>query len=163
MPDIFQQDVLDERDLEQLTAVSPSDIRLAAMNLLSRREHSAKELHQKLRKRFKDPDLVDQQVQRLADENLQSDERFAESFLRQRISRGQGPIRIRQEMRQRGILDPDISATLEAGAPDWYALAEATLHRKFGEDASANIKDQAKRSRFMQYRGFSSEHYKDLL
>lgn len=149
-------------DLEKLTAINPADIRLAAMNLLARREHSSKELRQKLLKRFKDPELVDAQLQRLADEKLQSDQRFTESFLRQRLSRGHGPIRIRQEMRQKGISDTEISAAMEAEAPDWYELASQAYHRKFGALPPEDIKEKAKRSRFMQYRGFALDHYQHL-
>ena len=148
---------------DQRTAINPADVRMAAMDLLARREHSRRELRQKLLKRFKDPERVELQLDLLAEENLQSDARYAESFLRQRISRGHGPMRIRQEMRQKGISDTGISAAMEAECPDWYALAEATYRRKFGAVPPQDIKDKARRSRFMQYRGFGLEHYQHLL
>ena len=163
MSDVRQEDDISAQELEQLTAINPADIRLSAMNLLARREHSSKELRQKLLKRFNDPDLVDEQLLRLAEENLQSDERFAGSFLRQRLSRGHGPIRIRQEMRQKGISDSEIGAAIHAEQPDWHEVAEQTYRRKFGALPSADIKEKAKRSRFMQYRGFGHEHYQHLL
>jgi regulatory protein len=154
---------MSDDDLDQLTAINPADIRYAAMDLLARREHSRRELKQKLKKRFQDDQLIDQQLDRLAEERLQSDQRFAESFLRQRINRGHGPLRIRQEMRQKGIPDAEISAALELEQPDWYALAEASYRRKFGELPPEDIKAKAKRSRFMQYRGFALEHFQHLL
>ncbi len=150
-------------DLDQLTAINPADIRYAAMDLLARREHSRRELKQKLRKRFEDEELIDEQLDRLSEENLQSDSRYAESFLRQRINRGHGPLRIRQEMRQKGISDSGVNAALEEESPDWYALAEDTYRRKFGELPPEDIKEKAKRSRFMQYRGFGLDHYQHLL
>ena len=154
---------MSDDDLDQLTAINPADIRMAAMDLLARREHSRRELKQKLKKRFKDDKLIDEQLDRLAEERLQSDRRFAESFLRQRINRGQGPMRIRQEMRQKGISDSEIDAALEEEQPDWYALAEEVYRRKFGELPPEDIKAKAKRSRFMQYRGFSLEHFRDYI
>lgn len=163
MPDGWQKDDISPEELEQLTAINPADIRLSAMNLLARREHSCKELKQKLLKRYNAPDLVDEQLLQLAEENLQSDERFAESFLRQRISRGHGPIRIRQEMRQKGISDTEINSAMQAEQPDWFELAEQTYHRKYGWLPSENIKEKSKRSRFMQYRGFAHDHYQYLL
>lgn len=150
-------------DIEQLTAVNPADIRVAAMDLLARREHSRRELKQKLKKRFDDEELIEEQLDRLCEENLQSDSRYAESFLRQRINRGHGPLRIRQEMRQKGIADAEIVCAMEEEDPDWFSLAEQTYRRKFGELRSEDIREKAKRNRFMQYRGFGVEHYQHLL
>ena len=142
---------------------NPADVRIAAMDLLSRREHSRRELKQKLTRRFQDEELIEQQLDRLSEEKLQSDTRYAESFLRQRINRGQGPLRIRQEMRQKGISDSEIEMAMAEEQPDWYTLAEETYHRKFGALSPEDIKEKAKRSRFMQYRGFALDHYQHLL
>ena len=92
-----------------------------------------------------------------------ADIRYAESFLRQRISRGHGPMRIRQEMRQKGISDSEIAIAMEQESPDWFALAEETYRRKFGELPPEDIKEKAQRSRFMQYRGFGLDHYQHFL
>ncbi len=144
---------------EQLEAINPSDIRLAAMDLLARREHTRVELKRKLLKRFDDAELIDEQLARLVDENLQSDARYAESFVRQRFDRGHGPLRIRQEMRQRGIQDDEIESAMLADEFDWHESAQRVLERKFGPAPPADIKEKARRVRFMQYRGFSAEHY----
>ena len=143
--------------------IRPADIRLAAMDLLARREHSRRELRQKLLRRFKSPELVDEQLEVLAGENLQSDARYAESFFRQRVQRGQGPVRIRQEMRQKGIPDADIHQVMTEQEQDWFTLAQEVLERKFGSAPVSDIKDKARRIRFMQYRGFQDEHYRDLI
>lgn len=154
---------LSELELEKLDAINPADIRLAAMNLLARREHSRKELRNKLKRRFPDELLVDDVLQHLADEKLQSDGRFAESFVRQRISTGKGPLRLRHEMGERGLTDTDIEVALASVKVDWYALAEDVLHKKFPNIKSQDIKEKARCSRFMQYRGFSSEHFRHLM
>lgn len=143
--------------------VDPAEVRFAAMNLLARREHSSAELRRKLARRFADSDLVLAVVQRLSDEKLQSDERFAESYVYQRSNRGYGPARIFQELRQRGLTDSAIKTAMEAGQYDWYANAAAVLERKFGTEPAADIKEKARRGRFMQYRGFSSDHFRDIL
>lgn len=145
------------------SVVEPSEVRRAAMNLLARREHSAGELRQKLGRRFADADLVEAQVERLAQEGLQSDRRFAESFVRQRVARGQGPLRIRGEMQQRQLDDALIAAALEASETDWQALAESTLLRRFGGGPAADQRERGRRARFLQYRGFAHEHYHRLL
>jgi regulatory protein len=150
-------------ELQQLDAINPADIRVAAMNLLSRREHSRRELRQKLIRRFPDEQLLEEQLQRLAEESLQSDERFAESFVRQRVERGYGLLRLRQDLRDKGLSDEEIAATLDAQAIDWYAVAEEVLLKKFGAAPAADMKEKARRCRFMQYRGFSSEFYQHLM
>ncbi len=133
------------------------------MDLLARREHSRRELTQKLRKRFGDESLIGEQLDRLVSENLQSDSRYAESFLRQRLNRGYGPARIEQEMRQRGIADADVREALAELDPDWFHLAEHVWLRKFGSEPAIDIREKARRHRFMQYRGFAGEHYQHLL
>ena len=150
-------------ELDQSRAITPAEIRRSAMDLLARREHSRRELRDKLKRRFADLALIDRELDRLAQEQLQSDERFAASFLRQRVARGHGPLRIRQEARQKGISDKEISAALETEQPDWNDHAQAAYERKFGALPPGDLKEKARRSRFMQYRGFALEHYQHLL
>jgi regulatory protein len=143
--------------------INPADIRLAAMNLLARREHSVLELRNKLSRRFSDKLVIDEQLSRLTDEHLQSDARFAESYARQRTSRGYGPVRLREELRERGVSEADVDEAMEELTIDWCALASEVWHKKFGALAPQDIKEQARRVRFMQYRGFKADHYQRLL
>lgn len=142
---------------------SASDIRLAAMNLLARREHSLGELRSKLVARFGDAAIVETQLQRLVEEHLQSDRRFAQSFARTRAQRGYGPARLRQEMRQKHLSDADIAEAFETAELDWYTLAETVFRKKFGEPGPVDRAEQARRARFMQYRGFATDHYRHLV
>ena len=133
------------------------------MNYLARREHSLHELQQKLKKRFADEALIDVQLQRLVEENLQSDERYAHSYVRQRADRGYGPVRIRQEMRERGLDDQRIGRAMSESDVDWFELAEAAYGKKFGLSGVDELKEKARRVRFMEYRGFTREHFGHLL
>lgn len=160
MPERSPQNDYSEQELQQLTAINPSDIRHKAMDLLARREHSRLELKQKLQKRFDDETLIDEQIDRLADENLQSDSRFVESFVRQRGNRGYGPVRIREEARRKGLSDSEISFAFDTLDFDWCALAAEVISKKFGELPAQDIKEKARRTRFLQYRGFKTEHYR---
>jgi regulatory protein len=157
MPDsesqLFNHDAVDT----SAQVINPADIRIAAMNLLARREHSRRELKQKLRRRFDDEALVDAELQRLAEKNLQSDERFAESFVRQRAGRGYGLLRVRQGMREKGLGDSEISLAIDAADIDWRTLAAEVYRKKYGDLPAADLKEKARRARFMQYRGFSPE------
>jgi regulatory protein len=157
LPDaLVESEAAEEESTE--TGINPADVRIAAMNYLARREHSLEELRLKLRRRFDDEAIIEDQLQRLKEENLQSDERFVNSFVRQRAGRGIGPLRIRREARQKGISAEHLSLAMEEADVDWVSLAQEVLRKKFGEGAAEDIKERARRQRFMQYRGFSQEH-----
>jgi regulatory protein len=141
---------------------NPADVRLAAMNLLARREHSVWELRRKLKRRFTDESLLDEQLSRLTEQNLQSDMRFAESYARQRISRGYGPVRLREELRERGISRTDRAQIMDELEIDWRAHAIQVMENKFGDLLPCDLRDEARRARFMQHRGFTAEHYRHL-
>ena len=132
------------------------------MDLLARREHSRLELQQKLGRRFKDHELIAEQIDRLADENLQSDMRMAEAFANARAGRGQGPLKIRAELRNKGVSDDLIADALCEVEADWYELAALAASKKFGELAPGTLGEDRKLlgrlSRFLQQRGFSYEH-----
>jgi regulatory protein len=140
-------------------ANDPVDIRSAAMDLLARREHSVRELRSKLLRRFPDAAGVEEQLSRLSSERLQSDVRFAASYARQRISRGYGPLRLREELRERGVSDADAATAIAELDVDWRAVAADVMHKKFGTRDAVDLKEKARRARFMQYRGFATEHY----
>lgn len=141
---------------------SVRDARLAAMDLLARREHSQRELTEKLQRRF-DAEVVRSVIAVLANEGLQSDARFGEAYWRQRSSRGYGPLRIHQELRQRGLSDQLITQSEGECDIDWYELLERTAQRKFGETPATELKEKARRQRFLMYRGFSPDMIRDVL
>lgn len=141
-----------------------NDIRIKAMDLLARREHGRFELFTKLTQRFADQAVViDSVLNRLIEEGLLSDHRFAESFVRQRIAKGQGPVRIRQELRQREIAGELISQAMDEVDIDWWDLAEQIARRRFGTAAPGDFKEKAKRMRFLQQRGFTFEQIQGAL
>lgn len=133
-------------------------IRYAAMNHLARREHSALELHRKLRRRFGEHEsAIDDEIARLQEENLQSDERFAEAFITSKTRQGKGPVRIAMELQQRGVAEAIVQSLLDEGDPEWFELARQVRCKRFGEAPARTPREQAKELRFLQYRGFSPE------
>lgn len=142
---------------------NPRDIRLAAMDLLARREHSRLELYRKLRKRFPDQlQEIEVEIDRLATEGLQSDARLAEAFIRARTNRGQGPSKIRMELKGKGVAEDLMSLAFEACEVDWFALAHEVAAKKFGDLEGTDLRFKAKVSRFLQGRGFSYDHISSL-
>lgn len=147
--------------------LTPLDIRRAAMDYLARREHAFDELVGKLLRRFKAEDaerqtqyaaLIAEQVTVLASENLQSDQRYVESFINGRKAQGKGPLRIRQELEYKGISSQLIEEYLHQDDASWLELAQWVYHKKFGSTPAASYQEKSKRLRFMQYRGFSYQH-----
>ena len=128
------------------------------MDFLARREYGRAELVKKLADKGYEQSVAEDAVARLRDEGLQSDARFAESFVQSRINQGKGPVRIRQELGQRGVSDGTVEAALEEAAPDWYALAREIRRKKFGRALPADFTEKARQMRFLQYRGFEQGH-----
>src|SRR5262245_39108091 len=96
--------------------------RTAAMDLLARREHSPSalafvalrtpslsELRDKLAAREFDSAEIEDALAALSREGLADDGRFVEAFVASRIRKGQGPIRIRAELLQRGVAAETLS------------------------------------------------------
>jgi len=142
---------------------SPAQAREAALRLLARREHSARELETKLIGKGWPEGDVTEVIADLAEAGLQSDRRFAESFARQRAGRYYGPLRIRAELAQRGI-DAELRAeVLEALEVDFFELAADFYRRKYGDpESDPGYRERARRSRALHRRGFESEHIRGL-
>ena len=128
------------------------------MDLLARRDPGCEELARKLANTGYVRAIVDDALERLEDEGLLSDTRFAESLVQSRINQGKGPARIRADLGRRGIADGDIDGALEASGADWCALAQDERVKKFGREIPVDYKEKARQMRFLQYRGFESEH-----
>ena len=127
------------------------------MDLLARREHSAKELRAKLLVRDFDPDEAEQAIARLIEEGLLSDARFAEAYAVSRQRKGHGPVRIRDELEQRGVATALIDVSLEELDADWGELARAVRVKKYGATVPDEFRERARQSKFLQYRGFTGE------
>lgn len=128
------------------------------MDLLARREHSCQELYTKLAKRSDDVDLIIEVVAKLTAENLQSDERFAHAYARSRSNRGFGPVRIENELRQRGVADHLIYAAI--AEINWLPILESQWEKRCNGRQDLSFEEKMKHKRFLQYRGF---HFEDIL
>ena len=140
-------------------------MRDAAVRLLAQREHSQGELERKLRKRFGallDAAMLSEVLDELVAAGLQSDQRFAEAKLRQRLDAGYGPLKLQADFAQAGVARALAGRVLEDADPDWNALAKAASSRKFGQSIS---EEAAKHrcARFLRSRGFTDQHIRRVL
>ena len=140
-------------------AKPPRTIRVAAMDYLSRREHATHELFQKLvaKEEYEASD-ISEALARLAEQGLLSDEHFTEAFINQRINRGSGPLKIRAELRQKGISDAMIGTFLNQHNGFWPESALDVRIKKYGLERPSDLKEIARQTRFLQSRGFTTEH-----
>ena len=149
--------------MKHLGVITPAKLRNAAMDLLTGREFSRAELHSKLSKRFENHSAIDDVLDQLCDDGLQSDSRFTHVFVRSRISRGQGIACIRMDIREKGIDQELLAKILNEQEIDWFDLARDVAQRKFGNEEAKDQKAKAKRMRFLQYRGFNFDQIKYAL
>ena len=140
-------------DAEVLTA---SDLQRLAVNLLARREHSRLEILQKLSTKCDDIALVESVLDQLVAMGWQSDERYCSVFLRSRLHRGPGPLRLRQELKAKGICDHLIAAAFVEQDMDWFECARTVALKKM-LSLRNDPKWREKLYRFLTYRGFDSE------
>lgn len=138
------------------------------MDMLARREHSRLELSQKLGKKFSGDSIgtqtIEEEILKLEQKGLQSDARLAEAFIRARTSKGQGPVKIRAELRNKGVSDQDMSRAFQECSPDWFALAQEVAEKKFGPgfERQKDMKEKSRVARFLGQRGFSFDHISSL-
>ena len=143
-------------------ATDPSRVRVAAVELLARRDFASGELRDKLASQGYDRALAAEAVAELAAGGIVNDARYAESFVAYHGDRGQGPVRIAADLRALGLAAELIDAALQAG-PDWRARAGEARIRKFGLEMPESRAASARQARFLQYRGFSSDHIRAAL
>ena len=148
--------------LDPESASDPRSIRKAALEMLGRRDFSAGELERRLAERGYDAGAVAPVLQELAGKRFLDDERFVENFISYHAARGQGPIRIAVELRQRSVPSESIERHLDA-VTDWRERASLARRKKFGSGIPHDFKARAKQARFLEYRGFSAEHIRAAL
>ena len=127
------------------------------MDLLARREHSEQELQQKLQARGYGPETVAEVLVGLKTAGMQDDVRYTEAYFRSRVAKGYGPVRISRELYERGITETLAAQVLAGMDFDWDERIQVVRQKKFGRQAPSDFREQARQSRFLLYRGFTSE------
>lgn len=126
------------------------------------REHSQRELLDKLALRGYSRIDVEPIIAEFAKQGWQDNQRFAESYARQRMMKGYGPVRIRYELQQRGIDEVDLEQLAELNLGGWLNALLQVYQNKFDQQPKLNRAEWLKRSRFLQQRGFSHEMIKQM-
>ncbi len=126
-----------------------------AIHLLSLRDHSRKELVDKITRKH---EVSDSELSGLLDEleasGYLSDQRYAEMFLRSSVIRGHGPMKITYALRNKGVDDELVREAFDSSDNDWLEHARYQREKKFGEEIPEDFKERARQSRFLAGRGF---------
>jgi len=139
-------------------------LRDTALRLLNRREYSADELCERLRLRGFTADASRNVVVELSTAGLQSDERYAQMLVRHRVRQGYGPVRIRAELRQRGVAEGVIAAALSSSDVEWDAVAHRVHEKRVSTSGvAADRFEQARDQRFLLRRGFTSSQIRQAV
>ena len=125
-----------------------------ALDIISRREHSQKELSDKLIKKFNIPELVDSVIHNLLEKNLINDCRYSEAYVVARKRKGFGPKKIGYELVSRGVNENTASEVIDAEG-GWNEAALKAFNKKFKAGIGEDFKEQNKQKVFLQNRGFS--------
>ncbi|MBF0236752.1 MAG: regulatory protein RecX [SAR324 cluster bacterium] len=128
-----------------------------AMEFLAVREHSSRELFQKLTARFQETHLIEKCLQHLKQHAFQSDERYAEAFISSRLTRKDcGSYMILAEAQQKGISKEVAEKLLKEQADDDLWLEKAKNYLEWIKKTSKNLSYQKQWNK-LYTRGFSRE------
>lgn len=133
-----------------------ADLYNAALGMLTRRDHSRKELAQKLKLKFS-VSLVELDIllDALLTAGYLDDERFTEAYTRARMRKGFGPERIKQELRAKGVEESVVKKVLSLEDLDWVGIAQTVWQKKYHQ-IPGSLKEKVRQANFLRYRGFSS-------
>jgi regulatory protein len=98
----------------------------------------------------------------LCAEKLLDDRRYAENFVAYHAARGQGPLRVRADLRRHGLEGTLVQECLDA-FPDWIVQLRKAQQKKFGAKPPSNYADQQRQAKFLGYRGFTSAQIRTAL
>jgi len=125
-----------------------------ALDIICRREHSQKELTDKLLKKYDIPELVNSVIDNLIEKNLLNDFRFSQVYVVARKRKGFGPKKIGYELVSRGVNENTALEVIDAEGC-WNEAALKAFNKKFKAGIGKDFKEQNKQKVFLQNRGFS--------
>ncbi len=126
------------------------------MNALSRREHSEKEIYLKFVNLVNSKDILLEEILKLKEEGLISNQRYAEAYIRSRFHSGFGPVRIKYELEKKGVIKTIIKTAFQETDLDWDDKLKSELKKKYESNDMKNLNIN-KISKFFLYRGFDLE------
>ena len=137
---------------EQLAAA-----RAYAMRSLARRESAESELARRLRQQGYQEEVIEAVLDYCRGYNWVNDERYGAMAVRAGAAKGQGPLKIRFDLRRKGLDDGQIDAAFEQPELDWFELAFALLERRASVAELDDFKLRMKWLKYLLGRGFTQD------
>ena len=129
---------------------------------MARRDLASEDLRRKLLEKGYDSVVVAPLIDALRAEKLVDDGRYVENFVAYHAARGEGPVRVRLRLRQKG-LEGDLVEDCLAGYTDWMLHLRNARVKKFGAAQPSNYPEKQRQVRFLTYRGFTSAQIRSAL
>jgi regulatory protein len=127
------------------------------MDLLARRDHSEKELREKLFDKFP-PEEIDAALTFARDKGwLADDSKLANMFAESLRKRNKGIVYVNQYLKKKGL------PSIKAEADQELEMALEIANTKYNKFKDPTIADKAKLMRFLASRGFSSDTIRSVL
>ena len=147
---------------QEADALDARAARVAALDALARRDHASEDLRRKLLEKGYDAVVVAPLIDALRAEKLLDDRRYTENFVAYHAARGQGPLRVRADLRRHGLEGTLVEERLDA-FPDWIVHLRKAQLKKFGAKLPGTYADKQRQARFLGYRGFTSAQIRTAL
>jgi regulatory protein len=135
---------------------------VAALDALARRDHASEDLRRKLLEKGYDGVVIAPLLDALRAEKLLDDRRYTENFVAYHAARGQGPLRVRADLRRHGLEGTLVEGCLDA-FPDWIVHLRQARQKKFGAKLPSTYADKQRQARFLGYRGFTGAQIRTAL
>ena len=135
-------------------AMKPS-LKGRALRLLSQREHSRKELEQKLKSHEETPGELAEALDFLAAKDFINEKRVVDSVVNRRSTK-LGAARVRQELMAKGLPADDIAEAVQTMRGTEFERALGVWRKKFGA-APSDASERGKQVRFLVSRGFAAD------
>lgn len=126
------------------------------LSLVAKKEYTRQQLDQKLQKRC--PEISSEKREEILDGAAQkqffSDDRFAHIFVRQSLAKGDGPLKIKQKLWEKGI---STVVSEQALLDEYPPELQQEMARKVWERKKTSGASKDKLMRYLLGKGFSSD------
>lgn len=154
--ELSEQELLNLRDQAALDKAYDR-----ALNLISHRPRSEWELHNYLKRKDYDEDIIRQTLERLHERGYIDDANFARRWVEtRRLLKPTSKRRLNQELRQKHIADEIISQVLTEDEADELAVLRELIARKRKQP---KYQDNLKLMQYLSRQGFNYDDIKSLL
>lgn len=141
--------------------------RAAAFDYVAHKPRTEEELRRRLQQRDHHAEAIEAAVARLQELGYLDDASYADEYVRARFaSKGYGPVRLRRELRQRGVAPVLIDRALEAHLDPEGRLEAARDHGRKKWDRTEGEEPRRRKLKtfaYLQRRGFTSDTIRQVL